>query len=221
MRDHTTHSENAPKPKPAEPTAETHPLTHDQVGESDRLDHPNHERGFSMSELLIAVSIIGILSVVVLGEIQNAIEKARLSACLANSVTIRETVWANCDGGLAFPEREELWGDLFRGVGPKGYWYALDNDDANRGHGNDLDGFDEQNPGNAPRTDRNIYFVLACEHDHGNLADYVYLEDDGSPQIAMEGDKPPIWYKFYRKDSKPGPPGGGKPPKGKPPGGTS
>ena len=40
-------------------------------------------------------------------------------------------------------------------------------------------------------------------------ADYVYLEDAGSPQIAQVGDKPPIWYKFYRKDSG----GGGKPPK--------
>ena len=218
MKDHMTQSENAPKPVPSEATPETHPLTHDQVGASDHLDHPNHELGFSLNEMLIAVAIIGILSVVVIGEVENAIEKARLSACLANMVTIRETVWANCDGGMDFPERDYLWGQLFRAAGPKDYWYALDNDDPNKGHGNDLDGFDEQNPGKAPRTDRNIYFVLACEHDHGRLAEYVYLEDDGSPQIAMKGDKPPIWYKFYRKDTGPG---GGNPPKGNPPGGNS
>ncbi len=102
---------------------------------------------------------------------------------------------------------------VFRGHGPQGFWYAIDNDDPNKGHGNDLDGFDEQNPGNAPRKDRNIYFVVACEHDHGRLADYVYLEDDGSPQISMAGDTPPIWFKFYRKDTGSGGGVGGKPPK--------
>jgi prepilin-type N-terminal cleavage/methylation domain-containing protein len=160
------------------------------------------ELGFTFSEMLIVVAIVGILSVMVIGELRNAIEKARLAACLANMVTIRESVWENCDGGLDFPDREKLWNQIWRGSGPRGYWYALDNDDPNKGHGNDLDGFDEQNPGKAPRTDRNIYFVLACEHDHGDLADYVYLEDDGAPQIAMRGEKPPIWYKFYKKEHR-------------------
>jgi type II secretory pathway pseudopilin PulG len=162
------------------------------------------------------VAIIAILSVIVMGESLNAIEKAKLSACMANMATIREEVWANCDGGMDWPDRDRLWNDIFRGKAPTGYWYALDNDDPNKGHGNDLDGYDEQNPGKAPRTDRNIYFVLACEHDHGRLADFVYLEDDGSPTIQLHGDKPPIWYKFYRKDSKPGGGGGGKPPGGGP-----
>ena len=158
------------------------------------------ELGFSLNELLIAVAIIGILSVVAIGETFNAIEKARLAACMANMVTIRESVWANCDGGLDFPDRETLWNEIWRGSGPSGYWYALDNDDPNKGHGNDLDGFDEQNPGNAPRVDRNIYFVLRCEHDHGRLADYVFLEDEGPPQLAY-GNFRPIWDKFYRKDT--------------------
>jgi prepilin-type N-terminal cleavage/methylation domain-containing protein len=176
--------------------------------EPERIRHG--ERGFSLSEVLIAVAIIAILTVMVVGEVVDAIEKARLAACLANMVTIRESVWENCDGGLDFPDRERLWNGIWGGSGPRGYWYALDNDDPNKGHGNDLDGYDEQNPGKAPRVDRNIYFVLACEHDHGRLADFVYLEDESAPQIAMHGDKPPIWYKFYRKDGAPGgPPGGG------------
>ena len=170
------------------------------------------EQGFSLTELLIAVAIIAILSVAVIGETLNAIEKARLSACMANMVSIRETVWANCDGGMDFPDGDKLWNELWRtkgAGGPESYWYELDNDDPNKGHGNDLDGFDEQNPGKAPRVDRNIYFVLACEHDHGLLADFVYLEDEGAPRIyrAASGEKKPIWYKFFRKDHGPG---GGK-----------
>lgn len=192
-------------------TGEIGPVSSDIINDSVDAERRDRELGFTFSELLIAVSIIGILSVMVIGEVFNAIQKARLAACLANMVTIRETVWANCDGGLSFPDSNQLWNGAFGGVGPRGFWYAIDNDDPNKGHGNDLDGFDEQNPGKAPRKDRNIYFVIACEHDHGDLADYVYLEDDGSPEIAMYGDKPPIWYKFYRKDGAPGgPPGGGK-----------
>lgn len=186
------------EPQPSETPSAPESLT----GEFDIVDRPNGELGFSLNEMLIAMAIIGILSVVVIGEVRNAIEKARLSACLANMVTIRETVWANCDGGLDFPDADQLWNGVYGGHGPRGFWYAIDNDDPNKGHGNDLDGFDEQNPGNAPRKDENIYFVLACEHDHKHLADYVYLQDDGTPQIAMPGDKPPIWYKFYRKDRR-------------------
>jgi prepilin-type N-terminal cleavage/methylation domain-containing protein len=182
----------------------------------NRAERPNREAGFSFNEVLIVVAIVGILSVVVIGEMLDAIEKARLAACLANMVTIRESVWENCDGGLDFPTRDQLWNDVWGGVGPRGYWYEIDNDDPNKGHGNDLDGYDEQNPGKAPRVDRNIYFVLVCEHDHGRLADYVYLEDDGSPTIAMAADPKPIWWKFYRKDGTTtggGKPGGGKKPK--------
>jgi prepilin-type N-terminal cleavage/methylation domain-containing protein len=160
------------------------------------------ERGFSLTEALIAVAIIAILSVAVIGEVLSAIEKARLAACMANMVTIRESVWENCDGGLDFPDRDRLWNDIWHGHGPRGYWFALDNDDPNKGHGNDLDGFDEQNPGKAPRTDRNIYFVLACEHDHGRLADFVWLEDAGSPRIWKTGDEKLPWFKFYKKEAK-------------------
>ncbi len=178
-------------------------------GDPPTTGRRNGERGFSFNEVLIVVAIIGILTVVVAGETLSAIEKARLAACMANMVTIRESIWENCDGGLKFPEPDELWNDVWKGHGPRGYWFALDNDDPNRGHGNDLDGFDEQNPGNAPRTDRNIYYVLACKHDHGRLADFVFLEDEGSPQIALNGYRP-IWYKFYNKDYAPGtPPGNG------------
>ena len=199
MADHNHGINDTPNPFPAVLTSENHSVAHDHDSEFGSIDRRNQELGFSLNELLIAVAIIGILSVIVIGELQNAIEKARLSACMANMVTIRETVWANCDGGMDFPDSDRLWNGIFSGNGPQGFWYEIDNDDPNKGHGNDLDGFDEQNPGNAPRKNRNIYFVLACEHDHGRLAEYVYLEDDGSPQIHMDGDKPPIWFKFYRK----------------------
>jgi len=168
---------------------------------ADAVDRRTGERGFSLNELLIVVAILGILSVMVVGETFNAIQKARLAACMANMVAIRESVWANCNGGMDFPEDTKLWNEIWRGSGPRGYWYELDNDDPNKGHGNDLDGFDEQNPGHAPRKDNNIYFVLACTHDHGRLADYVYLEDEGPPQIALGRDRP-RWDKFYRKANR-------------------
>ena len=210
MDDHNMHLDNDTVPISKHRSFERFPAPGDRPDTISKHHRLNAELGFSLNEVLIAVAIIGILSVVVIGELQNAIGKARLAACLANMVTIREEIWANCDGGMDFPDNNRLWNGIFAGHGPRGFWYALDNDDPNKGHGNDLDGFDEQNPGKAPRTDRNIYFVLACRHDHGQLADYVYLEDVDPPRIARAGGRPPIWYKFYSKDSAPGsPPGGG------------
>ena len=72
------------------------------IGEAPDGDRPIERRsgelGFSFNEVLIVVAIIGILSVSVVGEMLSAIEKAKLSACMANMQTIRESVWENCDG---------------------------------------------------------------------------------------------------------------------------
>ena len=74
---------------------------------------------------------------------------------------------------------------------PGPYYYLIDGD-PNKGHGNDLDGIDEENPGksylNLEKVD--IRFVVLCQHDHGNLANYVYVTDVGPPQIVTADNDP-------------------------------
>ena len=84
------------------------------------------------------------------------------------------------------------------------------------GHGNDLDGFDEQNQGNGgQRTAKDIKFVLICQHDHANLCWYVYIEDEGPPLLA-NADNNPGYEKFikWEEGRAPGGQGGGKGGKG-------
>ena len=112
MDDQNMHIDDNPVRFPEDQSPEDIPATGDAPAMIGDPDRPDGELGFSLSELLIAIAIIGILSVVVIGELQSAIEKAKLSACLANMVTIRDVVWANCDGGMDFPGRELRWGCL-------------------------------------------------------------------------------------------------------------
>ncbi len=92
----------------------------------------------------------------------------------------------------------EGWDEAWNGRNPGSYSYLVDGD-ANKGHGNDLDGFDEDNPGNSVRPQDDIEFVIVCQHNHADLADYVYIEDGGPPTIVLESDDPG-YEKFIGKD---------------------
>jgi prepilin-type N-terminal cleavage/methylation domain-containing protein len=140
-------------------------------------------------ELLVVVAIIGILAGICIAIFQGRIDKARLARCMTELRSIQSTVFAHSDGST-FPDRSWFWDRAWSGIKPGPYYYLVDAEDPNAGHGNDLDGFDEQNPGNAPRTRRDIKFVVLCQHNHKDLGWYVYLEDEGPPLMAVEGDHP-------------------------------
>jgi hypothetical protein len=117
--------------------------------------------------------------------------------------------------GILFPDASTFWGTVYPAARPGPYYYLADNEDPNAGHGNDLDGFDEQNPGDSPREAKDIKFVLLCQHDHAYLCKYVYIEDEGPPQLATD-DNDPGYSKFIKWEDgrkptgKPGGKGGGK-----------
>jgi prepilin-type N-terminal cleavage/methylation domain-containing protein len=143
----------------------------------------------TLIEILVVVMIVGILAAIAIPILQGRIDKARLARCMTELRSIQSTVFVHSDGSK-FPERATFWQRAWSGIKPGPYYYLVDAEDPNAGHGNDLDGFDEQNPGNAPRERRDIKFVVLCQHNHKNLGWYVYLEDEGPPLIAVEGDHP-------------------------------
>ena len=49
--------------------------------------------------------------------------------------------------------------------------------------------------------------MLVCRHDHGHLCRYVYIEDDGPPQLATR-DNDPKYERFLKWEN--GGPGGGE-----------
>ena len=152
----------------------------------------------TLIELVVTLWIISILSVIFLGIANGRIEKARLVKCMTDMRSIQSVIWANSDG-MEFPNMYDFWGKIWKGARPGPYFYMTDAEDPNCGHGNDLDGFVEQNPGKSKRTAKDLKFVIVCQHDHGNLCKYVYIEDEGPPQLAMWDGKDPNYPRFLNK----------------------
>jgi hypothetical protein len=139
--------------------------------------------GVSLIEVLIMILIISIMSMLVVHAAAAKLQKAQLARCFAELRSIQARIYADfLEGGL--PNPDTFWDVYWHGVKPGPYYYLIDDNDPDSGHGGDLDAFDENNPGNAPRRGKDIKFVVLCQHDHGDLARYVYVEDDGPPTVA-------------------------------------
>jgi type II secretory pathway pseudopilin PulG len=179
------------------------------------LGPKGRESGLTLLEMIVTLWLISMLSVIMLATVNGRIEKARLAKCMTDLRSIQSTAYAHSDG-VHFLGPKDFWKIAWAGKKPGPYFYLPDNEDPNAGHGNDIDSFDEINPGAAPREDKDLKFVVICQHDHGLLADYVYVEDEGPPTMAQWGPTNPNYDRFlhgnYYKDSDGGKglPGGGR-----------
>ena len=166
------------------------------------------DRGFTLTEVIIVIYIICLLATIAISSVLDGIEKARLARCLIELRGIQTAVWMDSDDGAEFMDPMSFWSSHYHGSKPGPYYYLLDGD-ANKGHGNDLDGVDEENPGNADRDREDIQFVVLCQHDHRYLCDYVYLVDGEPPVIVngFDGAEDPRYDRFIKWEF--GGPGGG------------
>jgi prepilin-type N-terminal cleavage/methylation domain-containing protein len=148
-----------------------------------------NQRGFTVLELLIVVAILGILALIAIPYFDGRVEKAKLARCMNNLRSVQSTIFVHSDG-WELPAPSTFWNLAWSGKKPGPYHYMVDSQDLNKGHGNDLDQFDEENPGKSKRERRDIRFVIICEHDHGELGWYVYIEDEGPPLVATYNNHP-------------------------------
>lgn len=140
------------------------------------------EKGFTLIEILVAVILIGIISVIVIGKIMGAQDAATTIACVANMDAFASEINLMSLTGPA-PTQEQVrdhikWPDERY----RNYWYIPNNSDFNKGHGNDLDGCDEENPGQSSknRTCIPMRFLIVCTHTtHGNNSDAKYCFHTG------------------------------------------
>jgi prepilin-type N-terminal cleavage/methylation domain-containing protein len=185
-----------------------HTLTSRHGGEGRPDSRRRKDAGFSLVELMVVVNIIGLVASMMVPAMMNHLHKARLAACMEEMHGLQSALFVMATPGMVFPDSNSYWDTVFPGNRPGPYFYLVDAEDWNKGHGNDLDGYDEQNPGGKERKTPDIIFVLMCQHDHAHLAKYVYIEDTMPPQIATE-ENDPGYARFIKWEDGKKPPGGG------------
>lgn len=105
------------------------------------------EAGFSLIELLTVVNIIALLASIMIPQWMEWIFRAELARCHAELKGIQAGLYMVTLPDTVFPTSDEFWDTIFPSAEPGPYHYLVDNDDPNNGHGNELDGWDEGNPG--------------------------------------------------------------------------
>jgi hypothetical protein len=126
----------------------------------------------TLIEVLIMMFILAIMVSLVVGAAMAKIQKAPLARCFAEIRSIQAVIQADSmEGGL--PDPGVFWNAHWRGVKPGPYHYRVDGGDTGGG-----------------QAGKHVRYVLFCQHDHGDLARYVYVEDDGPPTVADAADDP-------------------------------
>jgi prepilin-type N-terminal cleavage/methylation domain-containing protein len=145
-------------------------------------------KGFSIVEVIITIAVIGLISVILISKILGAQDAATTVKCLAELDAFATEVNALSLTGPA-PTQKQVRDHIDWDGRYKNYWYIPNNADANSGHGNDLDGCDNDNPGKSlpGRECIPMRFVVVCQHTtHGNTSDakYCFKVDNMPPQIV-------------------------------------
>ena len=174
-------------------------MNHRKTGTaSTRNNNFRNQRGITLVEVMVAAAVIIVVAGVVIPNVWNEFEKARLAGCKAE-LDLMKAVAYDLGDGRYVPTPEEFWGEGFPAAEEGEYYYVVDSQDANKGHGNDLDGCDEDNPGNSPRCPGwDIKFVVFCAHDHGDLAEYVFATDQDAPTVVLPGEDDPFNFKAQK-----------------------
>jgi prepilin-type N-terminal cleavage/methylation domain-containing protein len=148
--------------------------------------------GFTLIECTLTIVVIGIVAVIFVGKINGVRDAATTVSCLADMESFASEVEALAPTGPP-PTQEQVRDHVDWDRKYKNFWYLPNNSDANKGHGNDLDGCDEENPGKSykNRTCIQMRFVIVCRHTtHGNNSDakYCFKVDGLPPQIVPYGE---------------------------------
>lgn len=136
-------------------------------------------QGFTLLELAIVVMILAILMLVGIQELRRPREQALLAACISYHVALNRSLWASYAEFGDFPNTLDGIIDNMSSWALTTEFEYAGGEDANKGHGNDWDGNDKDNPGGKtdPTVD-NAGYYLRCGHDHSYLR--VLFVDSGA-----------------------------------------
>ncbi len=158
---------------------------------SEDRDFKTDHRGFSILDTVVAIAAFTVVAGVVIPSVLSEYEMARLTDCRTEVELMKTVAHEMCDG-RNFPTPERFWAVGFPNAEKGDYYYIVDDQDGNYGHGNDLDGCDENDPDNSPGCrGADITFVVLCNHDHGQFGRYVYASNQEPPTVVpVDGEDP-------------------------------
>ena len=133
----------------------------------------NLERGFTLSEVIVVVFLVAILTAIVVGSVRHQIERATVANCMVELRGIQAAAWHEIDGGSGTLDPDEFWETHYRGTKPGPYVLLVDQGEAGL------------HSGSSP------VFVAVGRHDDWAPGTYVYIEDDKPPQIVTGSGEDP------------------------------
>ena len=150
--------------------------------------------GLTMIELMAAVAIVAILALLIVPGIRGVRDRARLAETVSDVRSLQRMVIVHWKTYGTLPETDELGVILHKdGDVPVADLYeVIPLFDADKGHGNDLDGVDDDNPGRANRDESEALGEICVVRSKKELAlaSYVYSVDYKRVQVAEPGTDP-------------------------------
>lgn len=131
------------------------------------------ELGFTLSEAIVVVFLVAILTAIVVGSVRHQIERARMANCMVELRGIQAAAWHDVDGGSGMIDPDAFWETHYRGTKPGPYVLLVNGGEPGR------------KSGDSP------FFVAVGRHDDWAPGTYVFIEDDKPPQIVTGPDGDP------------------------------
>jgi prepilin-type N-terminal cleavage/methylation domain-containing protein len=143
------------------------------------------DRGFTLSEVIVVVFLIAMLSTIVIGSIQDSLERARISECFVELRGIQAALWSDTDGGSRSVDPAAFWQKHYNGSKPGPYVLLVDEDSTG--------GVGASGTSNADGDDSvaDPNFVVVGRYEHWPPGLYVFIEDDRPPMIVTGPDDDP------------------------------
>jgi prepilin-type N-terminal cleavage/methylation domain-containing protein len=142
-------------------------------------------RGFTLSETIIVVFLVGIVTAIVVTSVHDSIERARMASCMMELRGIQAALWHDSDGGNRTIDPVTFWDTHYKGTKPGPFVLMVDPGSAG-GSEPGLPGF-----GAGAERRHDASFVVVGRYSHWAPGQYVYIEGDQPPRLVTSADTDP------------------------------
>jgi prepilin-type N-terminal cleavage/methylation domain-containing protein len=150
--------------------------------------------GFTLSEVIVVVFVIALLATITARQVLFSVEQADLAQTYVELRGIQAAMWHESNDGENFARAEQRWGDRFRSSFHGSYVVLVNH----AGGGHFGEGVDARVGAAAVGESGNSRpgFIVVCPRRFEGLAEYVYIEDEGPPQLVTGPNNDPGYLRY-------------------------